>query len=90
MQLVCSFIPLVFQIKEETWKANRCNQLLINFTLLFNKQSDPSRHTRRLNCDCLLTDDDHCAVANISQPAHLVTLNTVFLVTRFTGDKRDF
>lgn len=71
-----------FQIKVETWKANWCNQLLIYFTLLFCKQSNPSRHTRRLNCDWLVTDEDHCAVANIFQPAHLVTLHTVSLLTQ--------
>lgn len=49
------FIHFIFQKnKVETWKANWCYQLLIYFKLLFNKQRNPSRRTRTLNCDWLL------------------------------------
>lgn len=58
---------------------------VINFSLILLfcplKQSMSRRQTWRL--DGLLTDDDHCAVANISHHAHLLIFHTLSLLTKF-------
>lgn len=66
--------------KMQTREANRCNQLLVHFRLLFAKQSDPGRHTRLLT-----DDDDHCTDALWPE---LVSLHSWWLTTQFLSLQR--